>query len=329
MDTADHQNTNQEYDATPETGAESENELPEMSGADYLSDPVELDELETDSSEDYSGTDAISLYLREISQYPLLDREEEIALSKAIIEQGSPEARERLIHGNLRLVVAFAKRYADRGIPLLDLIQEGNFGLTVAAERYDYRKEAKFSTFAIFWIKHYVEDYIQNNYNMVRVPPYSRAKYNNGIKKAKQAAQEESRNVTVQDLEDNSELPRRVVGMISSARAPTLSLDQATGPDEDSLLELIPDTGKSVERMVQTGLTKEFVEKAIRDVPVKERIILKLKFGMADEIPYTLEEIGREFGLTRERVRQLADKGLNTIKARNKEEILREYSQPV
>lgn len=305
---------------------------PESTIQDYeidepLSDPAELNTLVHIGPEEYPNTDIADMYIWEISKYPLLDREEEIRLSKAILEQGSEEAKEKLILGNLRLVVVFAKQLANRGVPFLDLVQEGNYGLTVAAGKYDYKRGFKFSTYASGWIKHYMLGYIYKNSDVMRVPQHSKTKYGNGVIKAKQMAEKESRPVTLSDLENNAELPRRVVSQIRSVMAGTLSLDQPMDTDEDSILELIPDTGNSVERMVELGFKKEFVEKALKDVPVKERIIIRLRFGFSAGVEYTLEEIGKEFGLSKERVRQLEENGLKTMKSLNKEQDIREYSQ--
>jgi RNA polymerase primary sigma factor len=260
--------------------------------------------------------DALQLYLREIGQVKLLTPKEEIALARRV-RRGDKKAREQMIKANLRLVVKIARDYEGLGVPLLDLVNEGNLGLMKGVQRFDPRKGAKLSTYASWWIKQSIKRALANQSKTIRLPVHVVDKLAH-MRRAESSLREAlDREPTDEELAEELRLdPRRVQQYREASRAP-VSLDAPLGEDDSSRVsEIVPDPGASLpsDRLIrQTDL--DLVRKILDDLPERERTILALRFGLADDTEQTLEQVGERFGLTRERIRQIQEQALKKIRA--------------
>src|SRR5262249_1721899 len=259
--------------------------------------------------------DTVGLYLREISQVPLLTAAEEVSLAKAL-EHGDERARQRLIASNLRLVVSVARRYSGRGLSFLDLIQEGNLGLMKAVERYDWRLGHRFSTYATWWIRQSVTRALADQGRTIRVPAQVVDTINRMSRIGRQLTQKRHRAPTVEELAEAMELkPEKIEHLRRVSRKPG-SLAAPWGEDSTELGELIED-----ERQLRPGDDMAEVQRdrrvaeLIAQLPYRERTILELRYGLGGGRPHTLEEVGRRFGVTRERVRQIETRTLRRLAA--------------
>jgi RNA polymerase primary sigma factor len=255
--------------------------------------------------------DPVRAYLREIGRVPLLTAAEEIALAKRI-ERSDPAARRQLIEANLRLVVSVAKRYVGRGMLFLDLIQEGNIGLMRAVEKYDWRRGYKFSTYATWWIRQAITRGIADQARTIRVPVHMVETINKLHRIQRQLMQELEREPTPEELAVTMETtPERIIQILKIAQEP-VSLETPVGDEDDgSLGAFIEDDEET--RPHQTVLSKlrgEELEDVLSTLSHRERKVLELRYGLAGEDPKTLEEIGRHFGITRERIRQIEGRAL-------------------
>ncbi|MEY2427342.1 MAG: polymerase primary sigma factor [Verrucomicrobiota bacterium] len=264
--------------------------------------------------------DTLQLYLQEIGQVKLITPKEEIALAKRI-KKGDADAREQMIKANLRLVVKIARDYDGLGLPLLDLINEGNIGLMKGVERFKPNKGAKLSTYASWWIKQAIKRALANQSKTIRLPVHVVDKVAH-IRRAEMKLREAlghdpSDEEIAADVQIN---PRSVQLYREAARAP-VSLDAPMGDDEPNLIgETVPDTNAAAPydhlvRESDTALLAELVE----TLPQRERAILGLRFGLNEETPRTLEEIGQQFKLTRERIRQIQEEALKKLRAKMEE----------
>jgi len=273
--------------------------------------------------------DSVGMYLKEIGRVPLLTAPEEVKLAKRIgkgrksrealargegvtvehrenIEDGSV-AREHLITANSRLVISVAKKYMGRGVPFQDLIQEGNIGLIRAAKKFDYRRGHKFSTYATWWIRQAVTRAIADQGRTIRVPVHMGDKINRLLRVTHELTQRLGRDPTVEELADAlDELPKKIENMIKIARRP-LSLERPVGDDDDSVLGdfIIDKTAEEPEYSAASNLLREDLEEVLSGLPPREVRILQLRYGLLDGRSYTLEEVGRKMGVTRERIRQI------------------------
>jgi RNA polymerase primary sigma factor len=265
---------------------------------------------------DSARGDALQLYLREIGQVQLLTPKEEIALARRI-KRGDKAAREQMIKANLRLVVKIARDYDGLGLPLLDLINEGNIGLMKGVERFDPRKGAKLSTYASWWIKQSIMRALANQSKTIRLPVHVVDKVAH-IRRAERKLREVlDRDPTDEEVADALGLnPRRVRQYRQASRAP-VSLDAPMGDDESSRVSEVvadPNAALPFDRLIRETDTN-LVREVLATLTGRESAILTLRFGLDDGRPKTLEEVGEHFGVTRERIRQIQEEALKKLRA--------------
>ncbi|HEV2075116.1 MAG TPA: sigma-70 family RNA polymerase sigma factor, partial [Thermoleophilaceae bacterium] len=252
-----------------------------------------------------STTDALQLFLNEIRHYPLLTKEEEVELAKRI-EQGDLEAKERMINSNLRLVVANAKKYQGQDLPLLDLIQEGIFGLIRAAEKFDWRRGYKFSTYATFWIRQAIQRGLANRARTIRIPVHIGQRERKIARVERELSAKLGRDPTEEEVARGAELPVEQVHEVRDAARTITSLDRPVGQEgETSLGDLLESEDQGPEEEVELTLREETLRTALDSLPDREREVLKLRYGINGDEPAPLRETGRRLGLSPERVRQV------------------------
>jgi len=262
------------------------------------------------------GVDAVREYLRAIGRVPLLTADEEVCLAKRA-EDGDAEARRKLTEANLRLVVSIAKRYVGRGIPLLDLIQEGNLGLVRAVEKFDYRRGYKFSTYATWWIRQAITRGIADQSRTIRIPVHMTEKMSGLLRVQRQLTLELGREPTPEEVAAEMGVePSRVYEMLTISQQP-VSLETPAGADGDSEIgELIEDAGAvAPPDAVGELLRKEQLAAILAGLTHRERRVIELRYGLGDDRPRTLDEVGQRFGLTRERIRQIEYKTLSKLRS--------------
>jgi len=256
--------------------------------------------------------DSLRLYLREIGKVPLLTADQEVSLAKRI-ERGDMDAKQHMIEANLRLVVSIAKGYLGRGLSFLDLIQEGSLGLIRAVEKFDYRKGFKFSTYATWWIRQAVTRAIADKARTIRIPVHMVEKLNKVVHIERQLVQRLGREPEPEEIADELDIhPDEVREILRMSQLP-ISLEKPIGEDEDSNLgDFVPDeSAESPFDTASLSLRREDVELALSALPERERRVIELRYGLDGSQPCTLEEVGRAFGVTRERIRQIEN---NTLK---------------
>jgi RNA polymerase primary sigma factor len=260
--------------------------------------------------------DSIQLYMKDVGRVPLLTHEDEIRLAK-LIEKGDEEAKQQLIEANLRLVVSIAKKYVGHvDMSFLDLIQEGNLGLMRAVEKFDFRKGTRFSTYATWWIRQSIIRGIADQGATIRKPIHMADAIRRLIKTSRQLSQELGREATGAELSERVDMSEaKIREMITMSKVP-ISLDTSIGDDEDShLIDFIEDkrTPRTEDAVSQTALREE-IREMLNSIGYRERRVLELRFGLVDGHPRTLEVVGNEFGVTRERIRQIEAKALRKLK---------------
>jgi RNA polymerase primary sigma factor len=271
-------------------------------------------------------TDPVRMYLKEIGRVSLLKAEEEVDLAQRI-EKGEKKARAKLIQSNLRLVVSIAKRYLGRGMTFLDLIQEGNQGLMRAVEKYDWRRGYKFSTYATWWIRQAITRAIADQARTIRIPVHMVETINKLSQTARRMTQELGREVTHEELAKKMDLtPQRVQEIFKIAQE-TTSLEKPVGDEEDSFLgDFIQDTNQpSPYDSASKQFLKENIEEVFETLSEREAKVLKMRFGLGGYRSMTLEEVGKEFGVTRERIRQIEAKALRKLKHPSRRKKLQDY----
>jgi RNA polymerase primary sigma factor len=256
--------------------------------------------------------DSLRLYLREIGKVPLLTADQEVALAKRI-ERGDMGAKTHMTEANLRLVVSIAKGYLGRGLSFLDLIQEGSLGLIRAVEKFDYRKGYKFSTYATWWIRQAVTRAIADKARTIRIPVHMVEKLNKVVHIERQLVQRLGREPRPEEIAEELEMTTAEVREILRMAQLPVSLEKPIGEEEESSLgDFVPDeAAESPFETASTSLRREDIELALASLPDRERQVIELRFGLSGEQPATLEEVGRAFGVTRERIRQIEN---NTLK---------------
>jgi RNA polymerase primary sigma factor len=271
-----------------------------------------------------STTDALQLFLNEMGKYKLLTAEEEIELAKRI-ERGDKEAKDLMINSNLRLVVSIAKRYQGHGLSLLDLIQEGIIGLIRAVEKFDWRKGFKFSTYATWWIRQAVQRGVANKARDIRIPVHIVDRERKIARAERELMAKLGRAPEEHEIAKAAKLPLKQVREVREAARAVTSLDRPVGEEGDtSYGELIAGDEPSPEETLHVSLEEETLRRALRQLPDRERDVLKLRYGLnGDSTPQSLEQIGRQLGLTRERVRQVEAQALERLAVNREIEALR------
>ncbi|HPP37101.1 MAG TPA: RNA polymerase sigma factor RpoD [Thermosynergistes sp.] len=282
--------------------------------------------LEMPEVEDIPLTDPVRMYLREIGKIPLLTPEEEVELAKRI-EAGDLEAKKKLMAANLRLVVSIAKKYIGRGMLFLDLIQEGNLGLSRAVEKFDYRKGFKFSTYATWWIRQAITRAIADQARTIRIPVHMVETINKLIRVSRQLVQKLGREPTAEEIAKEMGIDAERVAEIQRIAQEPVSLETPIGEEEDSQLgDFLEDKELlSPDDAAANQLLREELESMIDELAPREREVLRLRFGLEDGHPYTLEEVGRRFGVTRERIRQIEAKALRKLRHPSRSKKLRDF----
>lgn len=270
--------------------------------------------------------DPVKLYLKEIGNYPLLTLEEEIELAKRI-ENGEETAKQILAESNLRLVVSIAKRYVGRGLSFLDLIQEGNLGLIKAVDKFDYTKGYKFSTYATWWIRQAITRSIADQSRTIRIPVHMSEVINKTYRVSRSLLQELGREPTEQELADRMELPIEKVREILKVSADPISLDTPIGEEDDSHLGdfIKDDTIVGPEDAAAYSVLQDQISKLLDTLTEREQRVLILRFGLKDGRTRTLEEVGKEFNVTRERIRQIEAKALRKLRHPSRARMLKGY----
>jgi RNA polymerase primary sigma factor len=268
-------------------------------------------------------TDAMSLFLQEVRRHPLLTREEEVELAKQI-ERGDLRAKERLVNSNLRLVISNARKYQGQDLPLLDLIQEGILGLIRAAEKFDYRKGFKFSTYATFWIRESIQRAIANRARTIRIPVHIGQRERKIGRVARELTAELGREPTDQEIATAAELELREVRETREAARVVTSLDRPVGEEEDTTLgSLLPSEGAAPDEEVEISLREEALRRALEQLPEREREVVKLRYGVGGDEPTPLSETGRRLGISPDRVRTLERRALAGLAESRELEALR------
>ena len=293
----------------------------EDDAADFADDLEDKDETDTDVDIDLSVPEGVALddpvrmYLKEIGRVPLLTAEEEVDLARRM-EAGDESARHRLEEANLRLVVSIAKRYVGRGMLFLDLIQEGNLGLLKAVEKFDYSKGYKFSTYATWWIRQAITRAIADQARTIRIPVHMVETINKYIRVSRQLLQELGRDPTPEEVARRMGLSVARVREIMKISQEPVSLETPIGEEEDTHLsdfiedEAAPDPADAASML----LLKEQISEVLTTLAPREAEVLRLRFGLVDGRSRTLEEVGQNFGVTRERIRQIEAKALRKLR---------------
>lgn len=287
---------------------------------------VELENIDLSVPEGVSTEDPVRMYLKEIGKVPLLTAEQEIELAKRM-EEGDEEAKKKLAEANLRLVVSIAKRYVGRGMLFLDLIQEGNLGLIKAVEKFDYRKGYKFSTYATWWIRQAITRAIADQARTIRIPVHMVETINKLIRVSRQLLQELGREPTSEEIAEEMNMPVERVREILKISQEPVSLETPIGEEEDSHLgDFIQDENVPVPADAAAfTLLKEQLVEVLGTLTEREQKVLRLRFGLDDGRARTLEEVGKEFDVTRERIRQIEAKALRKLRHPSRSRKLKDY----
>ena len=287
---------------------------------------VELDKIDLSVPEGVSIEDPVRMYLKEIGKVSLLSADEEIELAKRM-EKGDEAAKKRLAEANLRLVVSIAKRYVGRGMLFLDLIQEGNLGLIKAVEKFDYRKGYKFSTYATWWIRQAITRAIADQARTIRIPVHMVETINKLIRVSRQLLQELGREPTPEEIAEEMDMPVDRVREILKISQEPVSLETPIGEEEDSHLgDFIQDDNVPVPADAAAfTLLKEQLVEVLSTLTDREQKVLRLRFGLDDGRARTLEEVGKEFNVTRERIRQIEAKALRKLRHPSRSRRLKDY----
>ena len=314
---------------------ESKMNLDEEPDDDFFAEESEEDEEDIDI--DYLGSevrinDSVKMYLKEIGKYDLLKAEDEPILAKKILE-GDEEAKQTLINANLRLVVNIAKHYVGRGMLFLDLIQEGNLGLMKAVDKFDYTKGYKFSTYATWWIRQAITRAIADQARTIRIPVHMVETINKMTRIQRQLIQDFGREPTAEEISDamNGELSAKRIIEIQRIAMEPVSLETPIGEEDDSHLgDFIEDKeSESPVDFTTRQLLKEELYAILKDLSDREERVIRLRYGLDDNRPRTLEEVGREFGVTRERIRQIEAKAIKKLRHPTRSKRLGDYKEKI
>ncbi len=317
------------FDAFEEIGVDvlkdDIDEEPNLEDLEEVED-IKLEDLETMDFDGINIEDPVRMYLREIGRIPLLSFEEELDLAKKMLE-GDEDAKQKLAESNLRLVVSIAKKYVGRGMLFLDLIQEGNMGLIKAVEKFDYTKGYKFSTYATWWIRQAITRAIADQARTIRIPVHMVETINKLIRTSRHLLQQLGREPTPDEIANELDMPVERVMEIQKIAQDPVSLETPIGEEDDSHLgDFIQDEDSPAPHdSAAYTLLKEQLEEVMNTLTPREAKVLKLRFGLEDGKARTLEEVGREFMVTRERIRQIEAKALRKLRHPSRSKKLRDY----
>lgn len=314
------------YDSLEQQGIEIIEDIENIDFDEITDDDSKKDDLKSESAESVSIDDPVKVYLKEIGRVPLLTPEEEIELAIKIAE-GDIQAKKRLSEANLRLVVSIAKRYLGRGMQFLDLIQEGNLGLIKAVEKFDYTKGFKFSTYATWWIRQAITRAIADQARTIRIPVHMVETINKVKKVSTQILHEKGHEPSSEEIAEKLDISVEKVREIVRVAQEPVSLETPIGEEEDSHLgDFIPDsdTPAPVDE-ASHALLKEQLEEVLSTLTPREAKVLRLRFGLEDGKSRTLEEVGSEFKVTRERIRQIEAKALRKLRHPSRSKKLKDY----
>ena len=316
------------FDAFEEFGVDvlkDDMEEPDIEDLEEVED-IKLEDINTINLEGVSIDDPVRMYLREIGKIPLLTYEEELELAKGVLA-GDENAKQKLAESNLRLVVSIAKKYVGRGMLLLDLIQEGNMGLIKAVEKFDYTKGYKFSTYATWWIRQAITRAIADQARTIRIPVHMVETINRLIRTSRHLLQQLGREPTVEEIAHEMEIPVEKVVEIQKIAQDPVSLETPIGEEDDSHLGdfIQDDDSPAPQDSAAYTLLREQLEDVMNTLTPREAKVLKLRFGLEDGKARTLEEVGREFMVTRERIRQIEAKALRKLRHPSRSKRLRDY----
>ncbi|MBQ7143875.1 MAG: RNA polymerase sigma factor RpoD [Oscillospiraceae bacterium] len=301
--------------------------LPELEQLEEIEEVTEEEIMDTDAMADtFSTDDPVRMYLKEIGKVALLTPEEEYELAKRMAD-GDPVAKRRMTEANLRLVVSIAKRYVGRGMLFLDLIQEGNLGLIKAVEKFDYEKGYKFSTYATWWIRQAITRAIADQARTIRIPVHMVETINKVIRVSRQLLQELGHDPSAEEIAEEMGMPVDKVRDILKIAQEPVSLETPIGEEEDShLADFIPDEDASEPAEAASfSLLKEQLMEVLSTLTPREEKVLRLRFGLEDGRTRTLEEVGKEFNVTRERIRQIEAKALRKLRHPSRSKKLRDF----
>ena len=287
---------------------------------------IKVEDIDLASMDGINIDDPVRMYLREIGRIPLLSYDEELELAKKVLE-GDEEAKQKLAESNLRLVVSIAKKYVGRGMLFLDLIQEGNMGLIKAVEKFDYTKGFKFSTYATWWIRQAITRAIADQARTIRIPVHMVETINKLIRTSRNLLQQMGREPTPEEIAKEMEIPVEKVVEIQKIAQDPVSLETPIGEEEDSHLgDFIQDEDSPAPHDAASyTLLKEQLEEVMNTLTPREAKVLKLRFGLEDGKSRTLEEVGKEFNVTRERIRQIEAKAIRKLRHPSRSKKLRDY----
>ncbi len=317
------------FDAFEEIGVDllqEELEEPDIEDLQEVED-IKLDEIDlTAGIEGISTDDPVRMYLREIGKIPLLSYDEELELAQKVLE-GNEEAKKRLAESNLRLVVSIAKKYVGRGMLFLDLIQEGNMGLIKAVEKFDYTKGFKFSTYATWWIRQAITRAIADQARTIRIPVHMVETINKLIRTSRHLLQQLGREPSPEEIAKEMEIPVEKVAEIQKIAQDPVSLETPIGEEDDSHLGdfIQDDDSPAPQDSAAYTMLKEQLQEVMDTLTPREAKVLKLRFGLEDGKARTLEEVGKEFMVTRERIRQIEAKALRKLRHPSRSRKLRDY----
>ena len=287
---------------------------------------ISVEDLDVDNMEGISLDDPVRMYLREIGKIPLLNYDEELELAKRILEDDE-EAKKKLTESNLRLVVSIAKKYVGRGMLFLDLIQEGNMGLIKAVDKFDYTKGFKFSTYATWWIRQAITRAIADQARTIRIPVHMVETINKLIRTSRHLLQQNGREPTPEEIAEEMEIPVEKVLEIQKIAQDPVSLETPIGEEDDSHLGdfIQDDDSPSPQDAASYTMLREQLEEVMKTLTPREAKVLRLRFGLDDGKARTLEEVGKQFNVTRERIRQIEAKALRKLRHPSRSKTLKEY----
>ena len=329
LDDANSEQIDKVFDAFEDLGVDvlqEDLEEPNIEDLQEVED-IKLEEIDLNSAMDgVNVDDPVRMYLREIGRIPLLTYDQELELAKKVLE-GDEEAKQKLAESNLRLVVSIAKKYVGRGMLFLDLIQEGNMGLIKAVEKFDYTKGFKFSTYATWWIRQAITRAIADQARTIRIPVHMVETINKLIRTSRHLLQQLGREPTPEEIAQEMEIPVEKVMEIQKIAQDPVSLETPIGEEDDSHLgDFIQDEDSPAPQdSAAYTLLKEQLEEVMNTLTPREAKVLKLRFGLEDGRARTLEEVGREFQVTRERIRQIEAKALRKLRHPSRSKKLKDY----